>query len=140
MDPVRVHAVGRRPAARLLLCVGGVLLLVGVVRGVLPWCWTQAACVLELRGPMRLPASDAARAVWRLLVHGGWGEPAGAFPTGPERASAPGAPAYCAVAVCLLVLLGWGGWRVHRRLRAWRGGSPLGKGQRTVARHAVDRG
>jgi type IV secretory pathway TraG/TraD family ATPase VirD4 len=125
---------------RLLLCALGVLSLAGLLSGALPWCWTQAACLASLRGPMRLPVSDAAHAMWQLLTRGGWSTPYQAFPTAPERAAAPGAPAYVIVAVCLLALLGRGGWRVHRRLRAWRGGSPLGKDQRTVARHAVDRG
>ena len=137
---MRVHAVGRRPATRLLLCLLGVLMLAGVVSGALPWCWTQAARLLELHGPMRLPAADAARGMWHLLVHGDWGGPASAFPTRPERTAAPEAWAYITVAVCFLAFLGWGGWRLHRRLRAWRAGSPLGKDQRTIARHAVDRG
>ena len=136
---MRVHAVGRRPAMRLLLCALGVLALAGLLSGGLAWCWTQTACLLSLRA-MRLPVSDAAHAMWQLLTHGGWSTPYQAFPTAAERAAAPGAPAYVIVAVCLLALLGRGGWRVHRRLRAWRGGSPLGKDQRTVARHAVDRG
>ena len=139
-DPVRVHAVGLRPVTRLFVCVAAVLLLAGVLSGALPWCWTQAACLLELRAPMRLPAPDAARAMWHLLVRGGWAQPAEAFPLRSERASAPGTWAYGAVAVCFLALLGRGGWRVYRRMRAWRGGSPLGKDQRSVARHAVDRG
>ena len=137
---MRTHTVGARPARRLLLFTVCVVILAGLVSGVFGWCWTQAASLLELHGPMRLPATDAARAMWHLLLHGRWSEPASAFPTPVERAAAPEAWAYCAVAVCLLVLVGWGGWRLHRRLRAWRAGSPLGKGQRTVARHAVDRG
>ena len=137
---MRVHAVGGRPAMRLLLCGAGALLIAGVLSGALLWCWTQAACVVDLHAPMRLPAAGAAQAMWRLLVRGGWGEPARAFPTRAERDAAPEAWAYAAVAVCCLVLLGHAGWRLHRRLRAWRGGSPLGKDQRTVARHAVDRG
>jgi type IV secretion system protein VirD4 len=137
---VRVHAAGRRPAMRLFLCALGVLALAGLISGALAWCWTQTACLASLHGTMRLPVSDAAHAMWQLLTHGGWSTPYQAFPTAAERAATPGAPAYVIVAVCLLALLGRGGWRVHRRLRAWRGGSPLGKDQRTVARHAVDRG
>jgi type IV secretion system protein VirD4 len=137
---MRVHAVGRRPAMRLFICVLGVLTLAGVVSGVLPWCWTQAACLVSLRGPMHLPAGDAAHAMWHLLVRGGWSAPYEAFPTAAERAAAPQAAAYVIVAVCCLALLGRCGWMVHRRVRAWRAGSPLGKDQRTVARRAVERG
>jgi type IV secretion system protein VirD4 len=137
---MRVHAVGRRPTTRLLLCCAGVLLMASIVSGALPWCWTQAARVLELHRPMRLPAADAARAMWHVLIRGGWGAPASAFPKGAERAQAPEAWAYGVVAVGFLALLGWGGWRLHRCLRSWRAGSPLGKDQRTIARHAVERG
>ena len=137
---MRVHAVGRRPGTRLFFCGTGVVLTVGVVTGALLWCWTQAASVLELDGPMRLPATDAARAMWHLFLRGGWSTPARAFPSTAERASGPEAWAYMTVAVCLLAVLGRAGWLVHRRLRAWRAGSPLGKDQRTLGRHAVDRG
>lgn len=137
---MRVHAVGRRPAMRLLVCSVGVLVFAGFISGVLPWCWTQAARVVSLHAPMRLPVSDAARAMWRLLMRGGWSTPYRAFPSAAERAAAPGAPAYVLVAAGLLAFLGWGAWSVYRLLRAWRAGSPLGKEQRTVARRAVDRG
>ena len=115
----------------------------GSSAGSLPWCWTQAACLVSLRGPMRLPAGDAAHAMWHLLVRGGWSEPDERVPDTPL--SEPRPPQACGV--CdrrgLLPCALWavaGGWRLHRRVRAWRAGSPLGKDQRTVARHAVDRG
>jgi len=125
---------------RLLVCGVGVLAFAGFISGVLPWCWTQAARVVTLHAPMRLPVGDAARAMWRLLMRGGWSTPYRAFPSPAERAAAPGAPAYVLVAAGLLAFLGWGAWSVYRLLRAWRAGSPLGKEQRTVARRAVDRG
>ncbi len=137
---MRIHAVGRRPAMRLLICTVAVLALAGFVSGVAPWCWTQAARLISLHAPMRLPAGDAARAMWRLVMRGGWSTPYRAFPTAAERAAAPAAPAYVLVATGLLALLGWGVWSVYRRMRSWRAGSPLGKEQRTVARRAVDRG
>jgi type IV secretion system protein VirD4 len=137
---VRVHAVGLRPATRLLLCLAWILFFAGFLSGVLPWCWTQAACLLELHRPMQLPVADAARAMWNLLLHGDWSKPVSAFPAPAERVSAPGLWAYVTVALCCAVLIGWSGWRLHRRLRGWRAGSPLGKDQRSVARHAVDRG
>jgi type IV secretion system protein VirD4 len=137
---MRVHGVGRRPFTRLVICLAGVALLVLLVSGSLMWCWTEAASLLELKGPMRLPAADAARATWRVLIRGGWSSLASAFPTGAERAAAPGAWAYGFTGVCFVALLIAGGLRLHRRVRAWRAGSPLGKDQRTVARHAVDRG
>lgn len=137
---MRVHSIGRRPASRMLFCLAGVLALAGLVTGVLPWCWTQAACLVSLKAPMRLPASAAARAMWRLLLRGGWSTPARAFPTAAERATAPEAPAYALVAVFALALLCWGAYKTYRRVRAWRAGSPLGKEQRTLARRAVDRG
>jgi len=137
---VRVHAVGRRPATRLLICTAGIVLLAGVLSGALAWCWTQAACLLELHGPMRLPAADAAHAMWHLLMRGGWSAPAREFPTRAERVSAPQGWAYATVAVLFTVLALRGALRAYRRVRAWRAGSPLGKDQRTLARHAVDRG
>jgi type IV secretory pathway TraG/TraD family ATPase VirD4 len=137
---VRVHAVGRRPATRLLICTAGIVVLAGMLSGALAWCWTQAACLLELHAPMRLPAADAAHAMWRLLMRGGWSAPAHAFPTRAERAWAPGAWAYATVAVLATVLVARGALRAYRRVRVWRAGSPLGKDQRTLARHAVDRG
>ena len=125
---------------RLLICTVAVLALAGLISGVAPWCWTQAARLISLHAPMRLTAGDAARAMWRLVMRGGWSTPYRAFPTAAERAAAPAAPAYVLVAACLLALLGWGVWSVYRRMRSWRAGSPLGKEQRTVARRAVDRG
>jgi type IV secretion system protein VirD4 len=137
---MRIHTVGRRPATRMLTCGIGVLALGGVVSGVVPWCWTQAACLVSLGAPMRLPAGDAAAAMWRLVIRGGWSTPYRAFPTAAERAAAPGASAYALVTIFSLALLCWAAWKVYRRVRSWRAGSPLGKEQRTVARRAVDRG
>jgi len=137
---MRVHAVGRRPATRLLLTLAGVVALALMVSGVPAWCWTQAACLLEARGPMRLTTADAAHTMWQLLTRGGWSSPASAFPTHGEREAAPAAWAYALVGLSSLALTGRGCWRVHRRVRGWRAGSPLAKDQRTVARHAVDRG
>ena len=137
---MRVHTVGWRPVTRMLVCVLGLLAVAGLVSGVVPWCWTQAACLVSLHAPIRLPAADAAAAMWRLLVRGGWSTPYRAFPTSAERAAAPAAPAYALVAGFSLVFFCWAAWRVHRRVRSWRAGSPLGKEQRTVARRAVDRG
>jgi type IV secretion system protein VirD4 len=116
------------------------LLLAGGLTGLLPWAWTQAACLVSLRAPMHLTAGDAAYATWRVLTHSDWSTPYEAFPTASERASAPTETAYLAAMLLLLALLGRAGWRVHRKVRAWRAGSPLGKGQRTIARQAVDRG
>ncbi len=137
---MRIHAVGRRPAMRLLICTLGVLAFAGLISGALPWCWTQAARLISLHAPMRLPAGDAARAMWRLVMRGGLSTPYRAFPTAAERAAAPAALAYVLVAGFLLAFLGWGAWSVYRQMRSWRAGSPLGKEQRTVARRAVDRG
>jgi type IV secretion system protein VirD4 len=108
--------------------------------GAAPWCWTQAARFLELRPPMPLPAAHAAHATWHLLLRGGWSAPSSAFPTAAERAAAPAAWAYAAVAIAIFALVGGGGWWMSRQVRAWRAGSPLGKKQRTLARYAVDRG
>jgi type IV secretion system protein VirD4 len=137
---VRVHAVGRHPVARLAVCVAGIGMLVLVFSGSLAWCWTQAACLAALRAPMPLSRIDAAHAMWHLLMRGGWSSPAGAFPTRAERKAAPGAWAYALVGVCFLVLSICASFGLYRRMRSWRAGSPLGKDQRTVARHAVDRG
>jgi type IV secretion system protein VirD4 len=136
---VRVQAAGRRPVARLL-CVAGVAAVTAVLSGALAWCWTQAARLLELRGPVALPPADAAHATWQLLLRGGWRAPSLAFPTAGERADAPAAWAYAVVAVGLLALLARGAWHVHRWMSSLRAGSPLGSEQRTLARHAIDRG
>ena len=81
---------GRRPlagccSASLVSCC-----LRCVLSGALPWCWTQAACVLELNGPMRLPARrrgarDVAPAGARAA---GLRRPS-AFPTRAERRLRP---------------------------------------------------
>jgi type IV secretion system protein VirD4 len=137
---MRVHAAGRRPVSRLLgfLAVFGVLVF--VFSGLAAWSWTQGACLLSLKGPMQLPKADAGHAMWHLLTHGGWDSPASAYPTGAERAAAPGAWAYAFLGLCSLLLFARTGLALYRRVRAWRSGSPLGKEQRTLARHAVDRG
>jgi type IV secretion system protein VirD4 len=124
----------------MLACIVGLLALAGLISGVLPWCWTQTACVASLRAPMRLSIDDAASAMWRLVIRGGWSTPSRAFPTPEERASAPGAAAYALVSFFALGLLALVTWKIYRRVRGWRAGSPLGKDQRTVARRAVDRG
>ncbi len=89
---------------------------------------------------MRLPVADAARAMWHLLIRGGWSSPASAFPTRGERSEAPALWAYGLTGGCFVVVVIRGGLGLHRRTRTWRAGSPLGKEQRTVARRAVDRG
>lgn len=137
---VRVHAVARRPAARLFLFGALVAALAYLLSGALLWCWAQAASLLALRGTFRLPMSDAARATWRLLFDGGLASPARAFPTAAERHAAPGGVAYAIAALVFLALCARGSLLVHRRLRALRAGSPLSREERTVARHAVDRG
>ena len=137
---MRVHAVGHRPLARLVICLAGIVRLALTLSGSLAWCWTQTASLLELNGPMRLPLADAARAMWHLLIRGGWSSPASAFPTRGERAAAPALWAYGLTGGCFVVVVIRGGLGLHRRTRTWRAGSPLGKEQRTVARRAVDRG
>ncbi len=137
---MKVHSVALRPLVRLALCGAGLLVGAAALTGGLAWCWTQAACMADLRGPMHLPAADAARAMWQLLLGGGWSAPSRAFPTAAERATAPPAWAYDAVAIGFAALLGRAARGAHRRMRAWRGGSPLGKDQHTLARRAVDRG
>jgi type IV secretion system protein VirD4 len=137
---MRVHAVGRRPATRVLVSAVAAILVTGLASGGIAWAWTQAARLLELQPPMRLPTGDAARAMWHVLLRGGWGVPASAFPTTAERGAAPGAWAYALVSACSLALLTRTAWWVHRRLRSWGAGSPLGREPRTLARHAVDRG
>jgi type IV secretion system protein VirD4 len=89
---------------------------------------------------MSLPVADAEHAMCHLLISGGWSTPSGAFPSATERASVPSAWAYTAVACCFLVVLVCGTWWLHRRVRSWRAGSPLGKEPRKLERHAVDRG
>jgi type IV secretion system protein VirD4 len=135
---MRVHAAGRRPAARLLACAITAALLASLFSGLMTWGWTEAASVASLRAPMHLPVADAARATWQLLTRGEWSSPARSFPSPAERAAAPDRWAYAVVAVFFMAVIGRAGWRVHLQLRVWRAGSPLGKDQ--MARHAVDRG
>jgi type IV secretion system protein VirD4 len=137
---MRVHSLGLRPAARLLICVIGLVLAGVVLSGALAWCWTQAACLASLRAPMRLPAGDAAGAMWQLLVHGGWSAPGRSFATATERAGAPSAWAYATAASLFIVSAVRGGWLVRRRVEGWQAGSPLGRDQPSVARSAVERG
>jgi type IV secretion system protein VirD4 len=111
-----------------------------ILNGAAVWCWTQTAAILTLHPPMRLTRTDSARAMWHLLTHGGWTSPAGAFPTRAERSEAPGPWAYLLTAVIVVSLAARVGVAVHRRTRAWRAGSPLGKEQRSLSRHAIDRG
>jgi len=137
---MRIHSLGLRPGLRLLACVTVVLFAVGVLTGAFAWCWTQAACLTSFRAPMRLRAADAASAMWQLLLHGGWSNPGRALPTAAERAAGPGAWAYAAAALTVMVLAGRAGWLLARRVVSWQAGSPLGKDQRTIARRAVERG
>lgn len=137
---MRVHTLALRPWARLALCAAGLTLAAAVLGGGAAWCWTQAARVVSLQTPMRLPLADAAHAMWRLLLHGGWRAPARAFPTAPERAGAPGAGAYMLVALLAGALLMRCGWVASRHLADWQAGSPLALAQRSVGRRAVERG
>ncbi len=137
---VRVHSLGLRPALRMALCAVGLMLAGALLSGVLPWCWTEAARLGSLRGPMRLPDADAARAMWRLLVRGGWSTPGRAFPTAGERAEAPSVTAYGAVAVAAVLVTCGAAWLARRRVADWRGGSPLANDRVTLAHQAVQRG
>jgi type IV secretion system protein VirD4 len=137
---MRIHAAGRRPTVRRLLTVALVVVLTAVFSGAGVWAWTQAARAVELRSLMRLTRSDAASAMWHLFTRGGWTHPASAFPSWAERAQAPSVWAYLFSAAVALWLVVQGSVLTHRRVRGWRSGSPLGKGQRSVARRAVDRG
>jgi type IV secretion system protein VirD4 len=136
---MRIYTAGRRPATRFAGCVAGAAVVAGALSGAVAWCWTEAARVLELRAPMALSVTDAARTTWQLVMRGGWSTPGRAFPTMFERTDAPSVWAYAAAAVCFLTLLGTAGWRIRRRVHGWRAGSPLGKEQSTLARHAVER-
>lgn len=137
---MRVHRAGRAPTLRVAVLLAAALLLAFVLSGAGVWCWTQAARLLTLELPMRLPLRDCSRAMWRVLLSGGWGHPAGTFPARAERAEAPGAVAYVAACVSLALVTARAARAVYVRLRGWRAGSPLGKRQRTLARGAVDRG
>jgi type IV secretion system protein VirD4 len=137
---VRVRGAGLRPRTRLLLASGGLVLLAAVFSGAVAWLWTQAALVVFLRPPLPLPARDAAAATWRVLEHGRWSSPGSAFPKAAERAGAPGALAYAAVAALVVLSIGAALRHAAGVLSRLRAGSPLGIEQRTAARRAVDRG
>jgi type IV secretion system protein VirD4 len=137
---VRINTVRRRPAAKLTAIL---LLLLGLglfVSGWLAWGWTQAASLVELHGPMRLPVGDAVRGMWRLLLSGDWRAPGASLPTMRERDSAPALWGYLLVGAFALLAVARIAVAVHARMRRWRSGSPLGLEQQTIGRHAVDRG
>ncbi len=137
---MRIHSLGVRAPLRLSAFAAGLLICAAVLSGALAWCWTQAACLASLRTPMRLSDVDAASATWQLLLHGGWSQPAGAFPVRSERAGAPDMWAYVAVAGLMVLIGGRVAWRVANHVAGWRAGSPLGKDQRSLGRRAVERG
>ena len=138
---MRVHSVGRRPATRMLICLLGLVVLAGLVSGVLPWCWTQAACLLSLHAPMRLPAGDAARAMWRLCCTA-----AGARPTVHSRPppSARRRPERlrlrCVAGVLRSRCSGWAAWRLHRRRACVAGRVAAGQGAAHARAACLDRG
>ena len=138
---MRVHAVGRRPATRLLICIAGRARARGSRQrrrcrgaGRRPRAWSRCTrrCACRLATPRTRCGGCSMR--------GGWSTPYAAFPTAAERAAAPAAPAYVLVAVCCWRSSAGRAGASHRRVRSWRAGSPLGKEQRTVARRAVERG
>ena len=135
---MRVNSLGMRPAVRLTLCCVALLTSVGVVTGWIARVWTQAACLASLRAPMRLSDRDALLATWRLVTHGGWGNPSAAFPSALERASAPSVWGYLAVAAAVLLLALRAGWTLRAWISSRQAGSPLGED--SLARHAVHRG
>ena len=137
---MRVHPLGVRPWIRLTICATVVLALAGTLAGATAWCWTQAARMLWLHAPMALAPSDAARATWHLLAHGGWSDPARAFPTAAERQRVPSAGAYAAVAALAVTLGARGVWAVRVRVSRLQARSPLASEQRSLARLALQRG
>lgn len=137
---MRVRGVGLRPRTRLLLAAGCLTLLGSVFSGAAAWLWTEASLIVFLHSPLVLPSGDAATAMWTLLESGRLSSPARAFPTAPERAGAPGAPEYAAVAALFTLLTFVAIRRASRLLSRLRSGSPLGIEQRTVSRRAVDQG
>lgn len=137
---MRTHAAGMRPATRMLICLLIGALVSVMVSGVLAWCWTQAASLIELRGTIALSSHDAAHAMWRLIFHGGWGDPAAAFPTAAERRAAPATWGYILTVLAAVAITARVGVLVYLRTRSWAVGSPLGKSGRPVERYAVHRG
>jgi hypothetical protein len=106
---MRVRSAAVRPAIRF----GSFGLLLGttgaVFSGALLWCWTQAALLVMLQAPIRLPLGDAAHAMWQLLIQGGWSTPYRAFPGRVEQAQAPNAAAYLFVAFLVVSQAGFDG-------------------------------
>ncbi len=137
---MRVERPARSAVGRRLTGLGGLLLVAAVLSGGLWWVWTQMACLVELRPGIRLPLSDAARAMWRLLLDGDWDAPYRAFRSAAERAAAPGAWTYLVSGASTVAVLARAivlSVRAHRRLQA---GSPLASSHGTLARRALDRG
>jgi type IV secretion system protein VirD4 len=137
---MRVERAPRHSPAQRLIAAGVGVFAIAFVSGVLAWVWTQAACLLELRVGMRLPVADAAAAMWRLLIRGGWLSPARAFPSSAERSAAPGAWAYLLAGALTLSALARAALWFRAARRRWLSGSPLDHAEGTVARRARDRG
>jgi type IV secretion system protein VirD4 len=112
-------------------------LLVLLVTGAAVWVWTQAALLCSLRAPMRLPLSDAAHAMWRLVLDGQFSR---VFPTLRERTAAPRLSGYLISGVLIVVTLALTALRLRRRVRVVAVGSPLALDPGSLARTITDRG
>lgn len=108
--------------------------------GALWWVWTQAASVLSLHPPMRLSLAQAAQAMWRVLLDGGWSHPGRAFSVARQREQAPREWAYALSGV--IALAGWAltAHLLRTRARLWQAGSPLALERGTLARRARQQG
>jgi type IV secretion system protein VirD4 len=137
---VRAHRLGLAPSLRRLTAACLTLAFPALASGAVLWLWTQASRVTSLHAPMGLSLADAARATWRLIIHGGWTAPARSFPTLGEQHAAPETWAYAlsgaSVACCVL----WLALYMRRALRAWQAGSPLGWDHSSLAGRARHRG
>jgi type IV secretion system protein VirD4 len=137
---MRTHRVGGWTPLRLLVCATLTVVSAGVACGALWWGWTQAATVASLHSPMRLSLAQAARAMWRLLLDGGWSHPERAFSAAGQREQAPPEWAYALSGGLALAVWMLAAHRLHASARKWQAGSPLALERGTLARRARQHG
>jgi type IV secretion system protein VirD4 len=137
---MRTHRVGGWTPLRFLLCATLTVMSAGVACGALWWGWTQAATVLSFHSPMRLSLAQAAQAMWRLLVDGGWSHPERAFLAAAQREQAPREWAYALSGALALAVWTFAAYRLRASARNWQAGSPLALERGTLARRARQHG
>jgi type IV secretion system protein VirD4 len=137
---MRTQRAGGWTPLRFLLCATLTVLCAAASCGALWWTWTQAASLLSLHAPLRLSLAQAARAMWRLLLDGGWSQPQRAFSEAAQREQGPREWAYVLSGAVALAAWALTAHRVRAHARSWQAGSPLALERGTLARGARHHG